>query len=344
MLRAAWSRYRLDFRYLAVTSRDSMRHKDTYYIKVWDDRTPDVFGIGEAGLFRGLSCDDRPGYEEKLAATCADPAGCGDLSEWPSIRMGLHCAMLDLARGGRRILYPSPWAEGRSSLPINGLVWMGSEQEMVDRILEKLRQGFRCIKIKIGGIDFDREIAMLQALRRVAPEAELRLDANGAFTPDNALGRLERLATFNIHSIEQPIRQGQLADMARICRESPIPVALDEELIGVGEKNAAELLGEIKPTYIILKPTLIGGFEAAEKWIETARAMNIGWWATSALESDIGLNAIAQWTASLSPDMPQGLGTGQLYDNNIPSPLCLEGDRLKYNPEREWKIPALEWS
>lgn len=344
MLRAAWSRYRLDFRFLAVTSRDSMRSKDTYYIKVWDDATPDIYGIGEAALFRGLSHDDRPGYEAKLTEVCNHPDSDHSLVEWPSIRMGLDCAMRDLSNGGHRILYPSDWTERKSSLPINGLVWMGTEEEMVARMREKVAQGFSCIKIKIGGIDFERELAMLRALREVAPHAELRLDANGAFSPTEALGRLERLAVYGIHSIEQPIRQGQPDEMARICRESPIPIALDEELIGVDESHAPELLGTIRPAYIILKPTLVGGFGACDRWIETAQSLGIGWWATSALESDIGLNAIAQWTASHSPTMPQGLGTGQLYTNNIPSPLKLDGDRLSYNKEREWKIPALGWN
>ncbi len=344
MLRAAWNRYRLDFRFLAVTSRDSMRSKDTYYIKVWDDAKPDIYGIGEAALFRGLSHDDRPGYEGKLTEVCNHPDGDHSLAEWPSIRMGLDCAMRDLSNGGRRILYPGNWTEGKSSLPINGLVWMGTEEEMVARMREKVAQGFSCIKIKIGGIDFERELAMLRALREVAPHAELRLDANGAFSPTEALGRLERLAVYGIHSIEQPIRQGQPDEMARICRESPIPIALDEELIGVDERRAPELLGTIRPAYIILKPTLVGGFGACDRWIETAQNLGIGWWATSALESDIGLNAIAQWTASHSPTMPQGLGTGQLYTNNIPSPLKLDGDRLSYDKEREWKIPALGWN
>lgn len=343
MLRAAWSRYRLDFRFLAVTSRDSMRNKDTYYIKIWDDADPATYGIGEAALFRGLSHDDRPGYEAKLAEVCAHPEGNHSLTEWPSIQMGLDCALRDLSNGGVRILYPTGWTEGISALPINGLVWMGTEVEMVARMREKVAQGFSCIKIKIGGIDFERELAMLGALREVAPHAELRLDANGAFSPEEALGRLERLAVFGIHSIEQPIRRGQHGEMARICRESPIPIALDEELIGVDESRASELLGTILPAYIILKPTLVGGFGACDRWIDTARSLGIGWWATSALESDIGLNAIAQWTASHSTKMPQGLGTGQLYTNNITSPLTLDGDRLSYDKDREWKIPELDW-
>lgn len=344
MLRAAWSRHRLDFRFEAVTSRDRLRWKDTYYIKVWDPTRPECFGLGEAALLRGLSADDRPGYEEMLGRVCRDlPDPCA-LGEWPSIRMGLETALLDLHNGGKRIVYDSEWAEGRGAMRINGLVWMGSAQQMEERMARKLEDGFSCIKIKIGGIDFGRELEMLARLREMAPGVELRLDANGAFTPAEAPGRLEALARYDIHSIEQPIRQGQWAEMARLVERSPIRIALDEELIGITDRAMRRtMLSMIKPHFIIIKPTLTGGFTASADWIEAAREAGAGWWVTSALESDLGLNAIAQWTATYGPTLPQGLGTGQLFTNNIPSPLTLRGERLSLDPTRRWQIPELEW-
>lgn len=323
-----------------------MTWKDTYYIKVWDDDgDPSVFGWGEAALFSGLSLDSRPGYEEMLARVCVDPASPPDLTLWPSIRAGLEAAMLDLRGGGRRVLYPTPWIGGEEGILINGLIWMGSEEEMAARIAGKVADGFSCIKVKIGGIDFERELELLRHLRSVAPDVELRLDANGAFAPEDALSKLDRLAPLRIHSLEQPIRAGQWTDMARICHDSPIPIALDEELIPLtAGADRRRMLETIRPAYVILKPSLLGGFAQSEQWIWLASEVGAGWWATSALESDIGLNAIAQWCASLRPAMPQGLGTGMLYTNNIPSPLTLHGDRLYSDPTRPWSLPQLRFS
>lgn len=348
MLKAEWTRYRLNFRFEAITSRDRLRTKDTYYIRLSRTDAPEMQGLGEAGLFRGLSLDDRPDYEQKLAEVCADPARYIEipnlLREWPSIAMGLESAMLDLDSGGKRILYDTPWSRGESTLKINGLIWMGDYETMLGRLREKMAKGFTCIKVKIGGIDFERELKLLSLLRETAPGVELRLDANGAFSPAEALGKLEQLACYDIHSIEQPIRQGQWAEMARICRESPIAIALDEELIALTDKeDRRRMLEAVRPPYIILKPTLTGGFRASEEWIALGRETGANWWATSALESNIGLNAISQWAASLTPTLPQGLGTGQLYHNNIPSPLSLEGEKLSYNPQKEWLIPELNW-
>lgn len=347
-MEARWARRRLDFKFLAVTSREKLRQKDTYYIKVSDPSMPSVYGIGEAGLFRGLSCDDRPGYEEKLDEVCRDIDRYRDdlelLSDWPSLRMGLETAFLDLKNGGRRIPFESAWTRGKGEIPINGLVWMGDKTLMAKRVEEKLEQGFKCVKLKIGGINFDEELSLLATLRDVAPDITVRLDANGAFTPENALERLNRLAQFEIHSIEQPIRQGQWEAMARICRESPIKIALDEELIGLNAiEPQRDMLERIRPQFIILKPTLVGGFAASDRWIGLAEEHGVGWWATSALESNIGLNAIAQWVATKHVTMYQGLGTGQLYTNNIPSPLTLRGEELSYNPLESWKIPDLDW-
>lgn len=326
-----------------------MRHKHTYFIRLTDSGHEGIYGLGEAGLFRGLSCDDRPDYEEKLTEVCRDIDRYATqpslLADWPSIRFAIETAVRDLANGGRRIIYPSAWTEGNDEITINGLVWMGDRDEMRRRIATKLSEKFRCVKVKIGGIDFNEELSLLDFIRHEAPEVQLRLDANGAFSPSEAPEQLERLAKFGIHSIEQPIRAGQWAEMHRLCEHSPIPIALDEELIGINSADEkGRMLDTIRPAYIILKPTLAGGFEGSEEWIRLALERDCGWWATSALESNIGLNAIAQWVATLNTSMPQGLGTGQLYHNNIPSPLYLQGDKLRYRSGDEWKIPSLQWN
>lgn len=325
-----------------------MRQKDTYYIRLADSESDNICGLGEAGLFRGLSCDDRPDYEQKLAEVCENidryAARPSLLADWPSIRFAVETAVRDLSNGGRRIICPSPWTAGKETIVINGLVWMGDSNLMRERIATKLAEGFGCVKIKIGGINFDDEVGLLRFIRQEAPGIQLRLDANGAFTPANALDRLNRLAEFDIHSLEQPIKAGQWTEMCNICQSSPIPIALDEELIGITTKARKEMmLDEIRPQFIVLKPTLTGGIESSEEWIRLAGERGCSWWVTSALESNIGLNAIAQWTATLDSKMAQGLGTGQLYDNNIPSPLTLHGERLSYSPEDEWEIPPLQW-
>ena len=325
-----------------------MRQKDTYYIRLADSESDNICGLGEAGLFRGLSCDDRPDYEQKLAEVCENidryAARPSLLADWPSIRFAVETAVRDLSNGGHRIICPSPWTAGKETIVINGLVWMGDRNLMRERIATKLAERFGCVKIKIGGINFDDEVGLLRFIRQEAPGIQLRLDANGAFTPANALDRLNRLAEFDIHSLEQPIKAGQWTEMRSICQSSPIPIALYEELIGITTKARKEMmLDEIRPQFIVLKPTLTGGIESSEEWIRLAGERGCSWWVTSALESNIGLNAIAQWTATLDSKMAQGLGTGQLYDNNIPSPLTLHGERLSYSPEDEWVIPPLQW-
>lgn len=342
MMEATWLKYRLYFRFTAITSRDKLIYKDTYYIKVHDSRSG-ATGIGEAGLFRGLSSDDRPDYEERLSQACHNIDryinDTSALVPWPSIRFGIETALADIRGGGQRMLYDTPWSRGETAMTINGLIWMGDKATMRQRMEAKLAEGFRCIKIKIGGIDFGQELELLSTLRSLAPNVEIRLDANGAFHPSTALERLDQLASFGIHSIEQPIRQGQWDEMARICRKSPIPVALDEELIGVHDMDSCRrMLDTICPAYIILKPTLTGGFEASDEWISVAHERGIGWWATSALESNVGLNAIAQWVATHLPTMPQGLGTGQLYHNNISSPLTMKGESLYHDSGKTWEI------
>ena len=335
MKRAEYSRYLLHFKEDAGTSRGVLKEKETFFVKVWDESCPEVFGMGECALFRGLSADDRKNYEEKLEEVCQriEEVKMEELEEWSSIRFGVEMALQDLAMGGRQLYFPSAFTEGRLAIEINGLIWMGDKSTMLQRIQQKLEAGFHCIKLKIGAIDFEAELSLLQYIRErfSCEKVELRVDTNGAFAPEEAMSKLEALAAFGLHSIEQPIRQGQWEEMAHLCRETPIPIALDEELIGVyGRKKKLELLEKVQPQYIILKPALCGGFSGAREWIELAEKRGIGWWVTSALESNIGLNALAQWVATLGNPMPQGLGTGQLYTNNLWSPLRQEGECLIY--------------
>ena len=321
-----------------------MREKDTYFVKIFDPANPDVFGIGECGLFKGLSADDVVDYEDCLSRACADPLA--PLPQMSSIRMGFETALADFNNGGKRSVVKSDWQSGTTSITINGLIWMGDKSTMLSRVREKIERGFKILKLKIGGIDFEEELSILKLIRDTYSDSdlEIRLDANGSFSTADALQRLDRLSRFDIHSIEQPIAAGQYDDMARICRLSPILVALDEELIGFRSDGEMEqILDAIKPQYIILKPTLCGGFERSDKWVELAENKGIGWWATSALESNIGLNAIAQWISSKDNPLAQGLGTGELYNNNIPSPIHMSADKLKYDINSDWLIPDLPW-
>ncbi len=346
-MRAAYSPYWLDFKFAARTSREVMRRKLTCFIRLWDD--DGRIGTGECALFQGLSCDDRAGYDEKLHETCVmlERGVMPDLTEWPSIRFGVETALKTLANGGDGYcVFPSSWADGEASMRINGLVWMGSAREMTERVRLKLDAGFKCIKLKIGGIDFDEELNIVRMIRSEFPDdvLEIRLDANGSFAPDEALIKLDMLSKYHIHSIEQPIRAGNYSDMARICKESPIDIALDEELIGVNSPEEKRILVErIKPAYVILKPALCGGFGGADEWIEAADSAGVGWWATSALESNVGLNAIAQWVYCKQPVMVQGLGTGSLYVNNVISPLTLKGENIFTDRRKSWEFPKLKW-
>ena len=345
-MKAAYTRYILDFKVPGGTSRGILTQKETWFVRIWHDETPWIFGIGECALFRGLSADDRPGYEEKLKEICEqiDTLDTVSLRDWSSIRFGVETALLDLKNGGRRKICPGAFYEGKQSIEINGLIWMGDKEAMYSRIEEKLTAGFRCVKLKIGAIDFNSELELLKSIRSRygKDEIELRVDANGAFLPSEAMFKLDRLSRYDIHSIEQPIRQGQWREMARLCARTPVPIALDEELIGVNDAGQKrELLEAIRPRYIILKPALAGGFSGTEEWIRLAEARGIGWWVTSALESNIGLSALAQWTYGLQNPMPQGLGTGLLYTNNIPSPLQLTGERLYYRPQRMWDLSSI---
>jgi len=264
-----------------------------------------------------------------------------ELSAWPSIVFGLETALIDLKNGGNRIIFDTDFSRGKQGIPINGLIWMGNKSSMQKQIREKLEQGFRCIKMKIGAIDFDTELELLKSIRKEhsVDEITLRVDANGAFKPNEALEKLKRLAELDIHSIEQPIAANQWQEMARICELSPVPVALDEELIGIiCSDQKRKLIGQIKPAYLVLKPSLHGGFSGCDEWITMAESAGVKWWITSYLESNVGLNAIAQWTATKNITMEQGLGTGQLFTNNFDSPLTIQNDQLWCLKEKEWNL------
>lgn len=340
-MEAFYKKYVLDFKRPSGTSRGVLTQKETYFVFITDNGKK---GIGECGLLKTLSYDDRPDYEQTLQWVCdnirlGEEHLLSELNEFPSIQFGVEQAFRSLRADNPYILFPSDFTRGATAIAINGLIWMGTPEFMKSQIREKLSQGFRCIKMKIGAIDFEQEYQILKHLRKEfsAQDIEIRVDANGAFSPLNALEKLKQLSELELHSIEQPIRQGQWEMMASLCEKTPLPIALDEELIGVVHLPDKEaLLQQIKPQYIIIKPSLLGGYKKSEDWISFAEKQHIGWWITSALESNIGLNAIAQWTFSLNNPMPQGLGTGALYTNNIASPLFVENGFLAYNPNAEW--------
>ena len=345
-MKASYKKYTLNFKRPSGTSRGVLTTKETWFLILEEENN---FGIGECGILRTLSIDDRPDYEEKLKWTCQNihlPKDelLAELVEFPSIQFGVEMALLSLQSQDPFQLFPSAFTNGEKGIPINGLIWMGEEAFMHEQIQQKLEQGFSCIKLKIGAIDFDKEIALLQSIRKKysASEIELRVDANGAFKPQEALQKLQRLSELDLHSIEQPIKQGQFSEMAKLCAKTPLPIALDEELIGVfSVTKKEELLQTIQPQYIILKPSLIGGFKGTQEWIDLAEKQNIGWWITSALESNIGLNAISQFTFMQNSNMPQGLGTGSLYTNNIESPLMVKGEYITYAPKKTWDVNSI---
>ncbi|MDN3494051.1 o-succinylbenzoate synthase [Winogradskyella bathintestinalis] len=342
-MKANYYKYVLKFKRPSGTSRGVMLTKETWFIILEHE---DYIGVGECGILRGLSIDDREDYEAKLNWACNNiQFGLENLLhsliEFPSIQFGLETAFKSLESRDKFQLFPSDFTSSNDSIPINGLVWMGSADFMRSQIKEKIEAGFNCIKLKIGAIDFQTELDILKSIRQEfsISDIELRVDANGAFLPENALSKLNQLAKYQIHSIEQPIMSKQLNKMAELCKNTPLPIALDEELIGVfSPLEKQELLQTIKPQYIILKPSLVGGFSGSEQWINCAEDLNINWWITSALESNIGLNAIAQWTYILQNKMPQGLGTGSLYTNNFPSPLTVKNGTLQYDCNQPWKF------
>ena len=324
----------LHFKQPAGTSRGVYTTRRVWYLHLTSDSQPGREGIGECAPLPNLSCDDLPHYEQLLSSLCQEAAQSGidyeRLRPYPSILFGLETAFRHFERGTAS-LWDTPFSRGEQGIPINGLIWMGSYTQMLSQIEAKMQAGFRCIKLKIGAINFEEELSLLKMIRRhfSAKEIELRVDANGAFSPAEALEKLKRLSELDLHSIEQPIRAGQWDSMARLSQLSPLPIALDEELIGVhSTSRKKELLETIHPQYIILKPSLHGGLRGSQEWIAAASQLGIGWWITSALESNIGLNAIAQWCATLHNPLPQGLGTGALFTDNIPMPLEVRGDEL----------------
>ena len=331
MKKATFKQYILDFKQASGTSRGVLTTKETYFLEISEG---DKKGIGECGLFRGLSYEDIPEYEEMLQWLCDNINENKkflrkELLHFPSIWFGYEQAMLNL-KNGEDLYFPSDFSGGYSSLKINGLIWMGDSDFMKQQIEEKISEGFHCIKLKIG-TDWKSEKEILNQLRQTfhPDQLELRVDANGGFTFEEAKIVLDELADLGIHSIEQPIKAGNIAEMAELCAHTPTPIALDEELIGVlSFDDKKELLEKIKPQYIILKPSLVGGFSGTDEWISFAEKMGIGWWITSALESNIGLNAIAQYTFTKNPKIPQGLGTGGLFTNNLETRMVLHGDEL----------------
>lgn len=350
-MRLGFAPYLLHFKEPGGTSRGVLTEKPTFLIKVFDEDNPQHFGIGEAAVFPGLSPEADGSYVLKLTELLANVAiGCPtDLSRHSSIQFGFEQALLDFSNGCRGIYFPTEFTAGNAEIVINGLVWMGDFDRMIERIDSKVRDGFRCIKLKIGAIDWSQETAMIEYIRRKYDSSELmiRVDANGGFTMDNALPRLKRLADLGVHSIEQPIPAGNPQLMSFLCQVSPVPVALDEELIGKYTTEQREaMLDEIRPSFIILKPALCGGFSGGEQWISLARSRGIGWWVTSALESNVGLNAIAQWTANLGAEGPQGLGTGGVFTENFATPVFLESDRLRYDASMQFdysQFSTLRW-
>jgi o-succinylbenzoate synthase len=351
MLNAIYTKYLLQFKQPAGTSRGILNTKEIWFIKIWDENNPLVFGLGECAVFRGLSCDDKPDYEVVLNECCNKINDSDFLSEklihWPSIRFGIETAILDLKNNGIRILFPSEFVSGTNGIPINGLIWMGSMEFIQQQVKEKLNAGYHCLKFKVGSNKLDEELQLLKILRNEfnPDDLEIRLDANGAFPLDNVQNILEKLSKFTIHSIEQPIKPGNIEFLEQLCKSTPIPIALDEELIGINQlKDKKELITKIRPQYIIVKPALTGGFSGAAEWISIATELNTGWWITSALESNIGLNAIAQWTYTLGVKVVQGLGTGSLFTNNISSPLTINNQQLFININIHWDISTIQFN
>ncbi|MDT0647819.1 o-succinylbenzoate synthase [Zunongwangia sp. F260] len=338
---AEYKKYILNFKRPSGTSRGVLTTKETWFIIINDNNRK---GIGECGILRSLSIDDRPDYEEKLKWTCENVALGKEklweaLIEFPSIQFGVEMAFRSLEAANPFELFPSEFTKGNDAIPINGLIWMGEKAYMKSQIEDKIASGFNCIKLKIGAIDFTSELQLLKYIRQEfsSEEIELRVDANGAFAPSEALEKLQKLSHFELHSIEQPIKQGQIEEMADLCSRTPLPIALDEELIGVFDvTKKEELLQTIRPQYIIFKPSLIGGYRGTQQWMDLAEKQGTGWWITSALESNVGLNAISQWTYTKQPNMPQGLGTGGLYTNNFDCPLEVHSGKIHYNPGIYW--------
>lgn len=336
MYKASAEKIELKFKRPAGTSRGVLKTKNSWLIRLWRIENPDKIGVGEASIIENLSPDWNQNYPNHLKEVINNVNShvenrFSELKSYPSIRFGLEAALINLEQKTERIYFPSEFTNHAKGIKINGLIWMGNKDFMFDQIKAKLEDGYGCLKLKIGAIDFDSELELLRFIRSKfgKDSVELRVDANGAFRYSDALQKLDALAKFDLHSIEQPIHQGQWEKMADLCQNTPLPIALDEELTGVTDSNQQSLLmSTIRPQYIILKPSLLGGFESCNGWIQLAQKFETPWWITSALESNIGLNAIAQYTFTKGNKMPQGLGTGQLFENNIESNLKIIKDEL----------------
>lgn len=349
MWQCSFKKYALKFITPGGTSRGVLTEKETY-ILIGKDNATGYVAYGECGLFRGLSSDDRPGYEQILKEICErlpveKAEVLKDLQAWPSIYFGVETLLRDMEAGSQHILFAGAFSKGIEGITINGLIWMSDESSMRSQVKSKIEQGFACIKMKIGAIDFESELSVLKSIRQEFSHKDIsiRVDANGAFQPKAALEKLFRLSIYDIHSIEQPIAAKQWQEMARLVEQSPIPIALDEELIGIYEPDQKEeMLATINPPYLIFKPSLIGGFDGTTEWKDLIEARGGQWWITSALESNIGLNAIAQFTAFQGNPLPQGLGTGALYSNNFSSPLFIDNGKLYLSPDKQWNFSNLE--
>jgi len=344
-MRATFKKYTLNFKQASGTSRGVYTTRDSWFIFLNDGINT---GIGECAPLPDLSIENLKMMSSKLLQVCEEisyfSTSPGELKAWPSIQFGIETALSDLKNGGKQLLFPSEFTSGEKGIPINGLIWMGTPEFMKQQIRIKIEAGFRCIKMKIGALDFDTEFELIKSIRKEfsSEDVTIRVDANCAYSYKTALENLKRISDLNIHSIEQPIETGRWNEMAELCQKSPVPIGLDEELIGISSrKEMKKMLETIRPAYLILKPSLHGGFSGCEKWIEEAEKIGAGWWITSALESNIGLNAIAQWTFQLNPTAEQGLGTGQLFTNNFDSPLEISGEQLWFRPERNWNLESL---
>ena len=349
MLRARWIERTLRPRFTLGTSKGPIEARTVWYLIAWNDTRPGAKGIGEAALFPGHSKEFPADVRVKLIELCARTDNWeqrlgSDLVDVPSVRFAVEQCLKDLQAGGTKTLFPSEFTLGRKAIPINGLVWMGDKDTMKERVREQIDKGYSTVKMKIGAIGIDDELDLLRSVRaEFGPQdITLRVDANGAFSFSEAPRVLDELARLHVHSIEQPIAAGLYESMAELCAGSPVPIALDEDLIGLNMRESRmDLLDHVKPRFIVIKPSLVGGWAATREWIDLAEARGIGWWITSALESSIGLSAIAQFTATLPIDMAQGLGTGQVYADNIPSPLVAKTGVLQYRPELPWDLSSL---
>ena len=349
MLKADFRKYDLRFKEAAGTSRGTLNEKPSWFLFVHETDNPVVQGVGECSLIPGLSPEWDKKLEKKVEEVCSHLEDQEmyieeGLKEWPALRFALETALQDLYKGGSKELFPSAFSSGAKPIPINGLIWMDEPDRMMEQIERKIADGFDCIKLKIGARDWEAEKGLLKRVRdhHDAHSVQLRVDANGAFSKQEAFEKLEELNALDVHSIEQPIKAGNWDDMAELCAKGAIPVGLDEELIGVNEQERKRaLIEKIRPQYLILKPSLVGGFKGGSEWLDLAHEFGIGWWMTSALESNIGLNAIAQWCYKFKNPLYQGLGTGELFVENVGAPLKVKGAALWYDPEEEWDLRTL---